>query len=237
MMIPRLAVRAGSAKPRAITPTARFTFYNQNNGVRTFQTTQYYKPPTSEGFSSSYFMAAGLLLGAGLFLLQNEEKSADEVPHYGIAGTRKERTFIAIKPDGVQRGLVGEIIGRFEKRGYKLVGLKLIHPSLRQAEEHYADLKKFGFWKGLTEYFSSGPIIAMVWEGKDVIKQGRKLVGATNPNDALPGSIRGDLCVSVGRNIIHGSDAADSAQSEISYWFTPAEISDWGVTSDRWIYE
>jgi len=170
-------------------------------------------------------------------LASQDDKEAEEIPHWGAPGTKKERTFIAIKPDGVQRGLIGEIIGRFEKRGYKLVGLKLLHPTLAQAEEHYADLKKFGFWKGLTEYFSSGPVIAMVWEGKDVIKQGRKLVGATNPNDALPGSIRGDLCVSVGRNIIHGSDAAESAQHEISFWFKPNEISDWGVTGEKWIYE
>ena len=96
---------------------------------------------------------------------------------YGRPGTNQERTFIAVKPDGVQRGLIGDIIARFEKRGYKLVGLKMVWPTLHMAEEHYADLRKKPFYPGLTKFFSSGPIVCMCWEGKDAIKQGRQMLG------------------------------------------------------------
>jgi nucleoside-diphosphate kinase len=159
------------------------------------------------------------------------------VAHSGAPGTIHERTFIAIKPDGVQRGLIGEVISRFEKRGYKLVAMKLIHPSEKLAREHYADLSARSFFPGLIKYFTSGPVVAMVWEGPNVIKGGRLLVGATNPNDSLPGSIRGDLCLQVGRNIVHGSDGPDSAQAEISLWFSPAEVFPYERVSERWIYE
>lgn len=163
--------------------------------------------------------------------------ASDAAPHYGKPGTKEERTFIAIKPDGVQRGLIGEVVGRFEKRGYKLVALKMVHPSEDQAKEHYADLSARPFYPGLCKYFSSGPIVAMVWEGPNVIKGGRLLVGATNPNDSLPGSIRGDLCLTVGRNIVHGSDGPESAQHEISMWFTPAELCPHPRVQEQWIYE
>ena len=96
---------------------------------------------------------------------------------YGVPGTNQERTFLAVKPDGVQRGLIGDIIQRFEKRGYKLVGLKMVWPTLTEAENHYADLSKKPFYPGLTRFFSSGPIVCMCWEGKDVIKQGRQMLG------------------------------------------------------------
>ena len=163
--------------------------------------------------------------------------SAAETPIYGVPGTSKERTFIAIKPDGVQRHLVGEIIRRFEAKGYKLVGLKLVNPTEDFAREHYADLNGRPFFPGLVKYFSSGPVIAMVWEGRNAISGGRKLVGATNPDDSAPGSIRGDLCVNVGRNIIHGSDSADSAQHEISLWFKDGEVADWSPSDYLWVYE
>jgi nucleoside-diphosphate kinase len=133
--------------------------------------------------------------------------------------------------------LIGEIIRRFEARGYKLVGLKMVYPTEDMAKEHYSDLSSKPFYPGLCKYFSSGPIVAMVWEGKDVILQGRKLVGATNPNDSEAGSIRGDLCISVGRNIIHGSDGPDSAKTEISMWFDPKEISEYSSALESWIYE
>lgn len=133
--------------------------------------------------------------------------------------------------------MIGEIIKRFEARGYKLVGLKLLHPTVDQAKEHYIDLAAKPFYPGLCKYFSSGPIVAMVWEGKDVILQGRKLVGATNPNQSEAGSIRGDLCISVGRNIIHGSDAPDSAQHEISFWFKDNEVTNYNLALDSWVYE
>lgn len=103
--------------------------------------------------------------------------TAADPPVYGRPGTNQERTFIAVKPDGVQRGLIGDIIARFEKRGYKLVGLKMVWPTLHMAEEHYADLRKKSFYPGLTKFFSSGPIVCMCWEGKDAIKQGRQMLG------------------------------------------------------------
>ncbi|KAM8825501.1 nucleoside diphosphate kinase 3 [Synchiropus picturatus] len=147
-----------------------------------------------------------------------------------------ERTFIAIKPDGVQRRLVGEILRRFEKKGFKLVGLKLVQPSKDLLTEHYWDLRSRPFFNGLVSYMSSGPVVAMVWQGLDVVKTGRKMLGETNPADSLPGTIRGDFCVDVGRNIIHGSDSVESAQKEISLWFRQQELNCWDDSSSRWIY-
>ena len=118
-----------------------------------------------------------------------------------------ERSFIAIKPDGVQRGLVGEILGRFERKGFKLVGLKQLTPSRALAESHYGVHKERPFFAGLVDFITSGPVVAMVWEGEGVIASARKLIGATKPLEADPGTIRGDLAVNIGRNVIHGSDA------------------------------
>jgi len=162
---------------------------------------------------------------------------AADIPVFGLPGTNKERSFIAIKPDGVQRNLVGEIITRFESKGYKLVGIKVIVPTKQFAEKHYDDLKTKPFFPSLVEYFSSGPVVAMVWEGKDVITNGRKLIGATNPAAAESGSIRGDLCIQIGRNIIHGSDSVNAAKDEISLWFSPSEVANFTRDSDKWIYE
>ena len=148
-----------------------------------------------------------------------------------------ERTFIAVKPDGVQRGLVGEIIARFERKGYKLVAMKVLQPTLEQAKEHYIDLAKKGFYAGLTQYFSSGPICAMCWEGIDVIKGGRLLLGATNPADSLPGTIRGDFATDVGRNICHGSDCLEGSDRELAFWFKPEELTQWEHTAAKWIAE
>ena len=115
----------------------------------------------------------------------------------------QERTFIAIKPDGVQRGYVAEIIGRFEKKGFKLVALKQLIPSKQLAQDHYGVHKERPFFSDLVDFISSGPVVAMVWEGEGVILSARKLIGATKPLDAEPGTIRGDLAVDIGRNIIH----------------------------------
>jgi len=163
--------------------------------------------------------------------------STPKVPIYGNPGTKKERTFIAVKPDGVNRNLIGEIISRFERRGYKLVAIKLLTPSKDFAAKHYDDLKSKPFFPGLVDYFSSGPVVAMVWEGFGVISGGRNLIGATNPQAAAPGSIRGDLCIQVGRNIIHGSDSPDSAKHEISLWFNDSELSDYEDNDDKWVNE
>merc|ERR1711934_1350825 len=148
-----------------------------------------------------------------------------------------ERTFIAIKPDGVQRGLVGKIIKRFEQRGFKLVAMKLCMPGKEHLEAHYADLSSKGFFAGLVNYMNSGPICAMVWEGLNVVKQGRVMLGATNPQDSAPGTIRGDYCIEVGRNVCHGSDAVASAEHEIALWFKPEELLAWSSASKDWVYE
>ncbi|XP_062382034.1 NME/NM23 nucleoside diphosphate kinase 2a isoform X2 [Sardina pilchardus] len=148
----------------------------------------------------------------------------------------EERTFIAIKPDGVQRGLIGEIISRFERKGFKLVGMKLIHAPEDLLRQHYADLKDRPFFPGLVSYMRSGPVCAMVWEGMNVVKTGRVMLGETNPAESKPGTIRGDFCIQVGRNIIHGSDAVDSANTEINLWFKPEELASYTKCDHSWLY-
>jgi nucleoside-diphosphate kinase len=148
-----------------------------------------------------------------------------------------ERTFIMIKPDGVQRNLVGEVIRRFETKGFKLVGLKLLSVSKELAEKHYDVHKERPFFAGLVEFITSSPVVAMVWEGDGVVASARNLIGATNPLTSPPGTIRGDFGVSVGRNLIHGSDAIETAKYEISLWFTPEELVSWEPTVNPWLYE
>lgn len=149
-----------------------------------------------------------------------------------------ERTFVAIKPDGVERGLIGEIVGRFENRGLKLVGMKLMKVSVEKAEEHYGEHKGKPFFDGLVGFITSGPIVAMVWEGENAIKLARNVIGATNPGDAAPGTIRGDLAVEIGRNVVHGSDGPDSAKREISIFFDQSEVlKEWPRSVDKWITE
>ena len=160
----------------------------------------------------------------------------EALPVYGKAGTNQERTFLAVKPDGVQRGLIGDIIARFEKRGYKLVGLKMVWPTKEMAEQHYADLSKKPFFPGLVNFFSSGPIVCMCWEGKDIIKQGRQMLGETQPLASKPGSIRGDFSIDLGRNICHGRDSPESAAHELTMWF-PEGVNDWAKAVDTWVYE
>ncbi len=148
-----------------------------------------------------------------------------------------ERTFLAVKPDGVQRGLVGEIIRRFEAKGFTLVGLKMLRVSRELAEEHYGVHRERPFFAGLVEFITSGPVVAMVWQGEGVVASARKLIGATNPLQAEPGTIRGDLGISIGRNLIHGSDAPETAQQEISLWFQPAELASWDPCLGPWLVE
>jgi nucleoside-diphosphate kinase len=148
-----------------------------------------------------------------------------------------ERTFLAIKPDGVQRKLVGEIIRRFETKGFTLVGLKLMNVSRELAETHYGVHRERPFFAGLVDFITSGPVVAMVWEGEGVIASARKIIGATNPLNSEPGTIRGDFGVNVGRNLIHGSDAPETAQQEISLWFKDEELVNWQPTLMSWIHE
>ncbi|KAK0178031.1 hypothetical protein PV328_002016 [Microctonus aethiopoides] len=153
----------------------------------------------------------------------------------------KERTFIMIKPDGVQRGLVGKIIQRFEEKGFKLVAMKMVWADEALLKKHYADLAARPFFPSLVKYMSSGPVVPMVWEGLNAVKTGRVMLGETNPKDSAPGTIRGDYCIQVGRNIIHGSDAVESAEKEIKLWFgekeSSKELVDWASWAEKWIYE
>merc|ERR1711981_680423 len=153
-----------------------------------------------------------------------------------MGAANQERTFIIIKPDGVQRGLVGEIIKRFEQKGFKLVAMKMMQASVEHLEEHYADLSKKPFFPGLVKYMASGPVVPMVWEGLNVVKTGRVMLGETNPRDSAPGTIRGDYCIQVGRNICHGSDSVESAEKEIKLWFTESELTTWKPVAIDWIY-
>ena len=148
-----------------------------------------------------------------------------------------ERTFIMIKPDGVQRHLTGEIIHRFERKGFTLVGLKMMQVSRELAENHYGVHKERPFFKDLVNFITSAPVIAMVWEGENVVSAARNLIGATNPTTADPGSIRGDFGVSIGRNLIHGSDAIETAQTEVALWFDDAELTNWNPVRKPWLYE
>ncbi len=148
-----------------------------------------------------------------------------------------ERTFLAIKPDGVQRALVGEIIQRFEAKGFTLVGLKFMKVSQQLAQQHYDIHREKPFFNGLVEFITSGPVVAMVWEGEGVVAAARKMIGATNPLTAEPGTIRGDFGVNIGRNIIHGSDAVDTAQREVSLWFKEEELASWEPSLTSWIRE
>jgi nucleoside-diphosphate kinase len=148
-----------------------------------------------------------------------------------------ERTFVAVKPDGVQRALVGEIIHRFEAKGFTLVGLKLLKVSRELAEQHYGVHKEKPFFAGLVEFITSGPVVAMVWEGDGVVAAARKIIGATNPLNSELGTIRGDYGISIGRNLIHGSDAVETAQQEIALWFKEGELVSWQPTITPWIYE
>merc|ERR1712062_54992 len=153
-----------------------------------------------------------------------------------MAGNR-ERTFIMLKPDAVQRGLVGEIIKRFEQKGFKLVAMKMMHASVEHLEEHYADLSSKAFFPGLVKYMNSGPVVPMVWEGLNVVKTGRVMLGETIPAASAPGTIRGDFCIQVGRNICHGSDAVESAKKEIALWFKDEELVKWDPVTLSWVYE
>jgi nucleoside-diphosphate kinase len=148
-----------------------------------------------------------------------------------------ERTLVLVKPDGVQRGLIGEIISRLERRGLKLIAVKMVTVDQQLAETHYAVHKGKPFYEGLVKYITSSAVIAMVWEAPNVIAAVRQTMGATNPTAAMPGTIRHDLAIQTGRNLTHASDSPENAEAEIALWFRPDEISDWERSLDRWLYE
>lgn len=148
-----------------------------------------------------------------------------------------ERTLILVKPDGVQRGMIGEIIGRFERRGLAVVGLKLVRVSNALAKTHYKEHLGKPFFKSLVDYITSCPVVAMVVEGPKAIELCRATIGATDPLAATPGSIRGDYGATVGRNLVHGSDSARSAKREIKLFFRAAELHRYNRSLTRWIVE
>lgn len=147
-----------------------------------------------------------------------------------------EKTFLMVKPDGVQRQLIGDIVTRFERKGFQLVGAKLMQISNELAEQHYGEHKERPFFGELVDFITSGPVFAMVWEGENVISTARSMMGATNPKDSAPGTIRGEYAATVGKNIIHGSDSPESAEREIGLFFKEEELVDYSKLINEWIY-
>lgn len=148
-----------------------------------------------------------------------------------------ERTFVMVKPDGMQRAIVGQVISRFESKGLKLVAAKLMHISKDMASTHYQEHVGKPFYEKLIDYITSGPVMATVWEGRDAISCVRTVVGKTNPLEAAPGTIRGDFGMETGRNIIHASDSSESAKREISLFFSDDEILAYTRIDEAWVYE
>lgn len=148
-----------------------------------------------------------------------------------------ERTLVLVKPDGVQRGLVGEVISRLERRGLLLVSAKFMMVSKDLAETHYAIHKGKSFYEGLIQYITSAPVMAMVWEGPNAVAAVRQTMGATRPTEAAPGSIRHDFALEVGRNLTHASDTVENGVNEVALWFKPGELVAWKRTIDPWIFE
>jgi nucleoside-diphosphate kinase len=153
------------------------------------------------------------------------------------SGGRVERTLIIVKPDAVQRALIGEIIRRFENRGLRIVGMKFIHMSRDLAARHYAVHQGKPFYEPLINYITSAPVVVMALEGTQAVAVARNTIGATRPVEAAAGTIRGDLGLEVGRNLVHGSDSVENANKEISLFFAPEELVEWARDHDRWIFE
>ena len=148
-----------------------------------------------------------------------------------------ERTLVLVKPDGVERGLIGEVISRLERRGLRLVAAKFMVVSQQLAETHYAVHKGKPFYDGLISYITSAPVMAMVWEGPNAVAAVRQTMGATKPTEAAPGTLRHDFALEVGRNLTHASDLPENAEKEVALWFKPDELVNWKREVDRWIFE
>jgi len=148
-----------------------------------------------------------------------------------------ERILVLVKPDGVQRGLIGEVIGRLERRGLRLIAAKFIQVSQELAETHYAIHKGKPFYDGLIKYITSAPVMAMAWEGPNAVAAIRQTMGATRPTEAAPGSIRHDFALEVGRNLTHASDSVENGEKEVALWFASAELVNWKRDADQWIFE
>lgn len=148
-----------------------------------------------------------------------------------------ERTLVLVKPDGVQRGLIGEVISRLERRGLKLVGMKLMQVDDALARQHYGEHVDRPFFAGLVDFITSSPVVAMAWEAENAVEAVRNTMGQTNPTASPPGTIRGDLGLDIGRNLVHGSDSPESAIRELALFFTRAELLDYSRANDSWIKE
>ena len=148
-----------------------------------------------------------------------------------------ERSLVLVKPDGVQRALIGEVISRLERRGLRLVAAKFLQVNKDLAETHYAIHKGKPFYEGLIAYIISAPVMAMVWEGPNAIAAIRQTMGATRPTEAAPGSLRHDFALEVGRNLTHASDSVENGEQEVALWFTKEDLVDWGREVDRWVFE
>ena len=149
----------------------------------------------------------------------------------------RERTFVMVKPDGVQRSLVGDIVSRFERRGFRICGIKMMRIPKELAERHYEEHKGKPFYEPLLEYITSGPAVCMVLEGENVVAVVRSMMGKTNPQDAMPGTIRGDLAQVTGRNVVHGSDSSESAKREINLFFNDYELQKYERPDEKWLFE
>jgi len=148
-----------------------------------------------------------------------------------------ERSLVILKPDGVQRGLIGDVIGRLERRGLRLAAMKFMSVSQTLAEQHYAVHQGKPFYEPLVKYITSGPVVVMAWEGGKAIEAIRQTVGATNPTNAAPGTLRADLAIDIGRNLIHASDGPETAAFELGLWFKPEELVEWKRDDERWVFE
>ncbi|PKB71159.1 MAG: nucleoside-diphosphate kinase [SAR202 cluster bacterium Io17-Chloro-G6] len=148
-----------------------------------------------------------------------------------------ERTLVLVKPDGVQRGLIGEVVSRLERRGLKLVGLKLMQVDDALARQHYGEHVDRPFFPGLVDFITSAPVVAMAWEAENAVEAVRNTMGQTNPTASPPGTIRGDLALDIGRNLVHGSDSPESAQRELALFFSGGELVDYSRSNDSWIKE
>ncbi len=148
-----------------------------------------------------------------------------------------ERTLIILKPDAVQRGLTGDIIKRFEQRGLKIVAMKMLKVERELAETHYGEHRERSFFAGLIDYITSSPVVVIALEGKNAVKAARKTIGATNPIEATPGTIRGDFGMQVGRNLVHGSDSVENGKKELALWFNKDEFTPHTRISESWLYE
>ncbi|HCF51403.1 MAG TPA: nucleoside-diphosphate kinase [Syntrophomonas sp.] len=178
-------------------------------------------------------------MGIWKTIRQKKRKTSQTVPvkpghRKGQTGLT-EQTFVMVKPDGVQRGLVGEIIRRLESKGFKLAAMKFMLIDRNLAQKHYAEHADKGFFQELIAFITSGPVVAMVWEGEEAIASIRKLMGSTNPREAAPGTIRGDLAIATNFNLIHGSDSTAAAKREIKLFFDPREFCDYSRNLDSWI--